>query len=90
MIDKREECLCIVSIDDFGWDEIRGWSEDEWLENATRRGWVYDSLMGYQRDGRNYFTITLLTPTGECRFREHGRVSTKNRENYVKLPEYLF
>ena len=51
MIDKREECLCIVSIDDFGWDEIRGWSEDEWLENATRRGWVYDSLMGYQRDG---------------------------------------
>lgn len=41
-------------------------------------------------DGRNYFTITLLTPTGECRFREHGSVSTKNRENYVKLPEYLF
>ena len=51
MIDRRDERLCVVSIDDFGWDEIRGWSEDEWLENATRRGWVYDSLIEYQRDG---------------------------------------
>lgn len=41
-------------------------------------------------DGRNYFTITFLTPLGEGRYLDHGQVSTKNRENYIKLPEYLF
>lgn len=41
-------------------------------------------------DGRNYFTLTFLTPTGEGRYLDHGKVSTKNRENFIKLPEYLF
>ena len=41
-------------------------------------------------DGRNYFTITFLSPVGEARYRKNGRVSTRNRENFIKLPEYLF
>lgn len=41
-------------------------------------------------DGKNYFTITFLTPLGEGRYLDHGKVSTKNRENFVKLTEHLF
>ena len=47
-------------------------------------------VVSLHHDGRNYFTITFLTPTGEGRYLDHGKVSTKNRENFIKLPEYLF
>lgn len=47
-------------------------------------------VVNLHHDGRNYFTITFLTPTGEGRYLDHGKVSTKNRENFIKLPEYLF
>lgn len=41
-------------------------------------------------DGRNDFTITFLTPTGEDRYKRNGKVSTTNRENIVKLFDYLY
>lgn len=47
-------------------------------------------VVSLHHDGRNYFTLTFLTPTGEGRYLDHGKVSTKNRENFIKLPEYLF
>ena len=47
-------------------------------------------VVNLHHDGRNYFTLTFLTPTGECRYLDHGQVSTKNRENFIKLPEFLF
>ena len=47
-------------------------------------------VVNLHHDGRNYFTLTFLTPTGEGRYLDHGKVSTKNRENFIKLPEYLF
>lgn len=47
-------------------------------------------VVNLHHDGRNYFTLTFLTPLGEGRYLDHGKVSTKNRENYIKLPEYLF
>ena len=47
-------------------------------------------VVNLHHDGRNYFTLTFLTPLGEGRYLDHGQVSTKNRENFIKLPEYLF
>ena len=47
-------------------------------------------VVNLHHDGRNYFTITFLTPLGEGRYLDHGKVSIKNRENFIKLPEYLF
>ena len=47
-------------------------------------------VVNMHHDGRNCFTITFLTPLGEGRYLDHDRVSTKNRENYIKLPEYIF
>lgn len=47
-------------------------------------------VVNMHHDGSNYFTITFLNGTGECRYKEHGKVSTRNAENYVKLPEYLY
>lgn len=47
-------------------------------------------LENLHHDGRNCFTVTFLTPLGEQRFVDHGRVSTQNRENFIKLPEFLF
>jgi hypothetical protein len=41
-------------------------------------------------DGRNYFELTPLTEDGADRFRRHGEVSLKRKENVVKLPEFLF
>lgn len=47
-------------------------------------------VVNMHHDGSNYFTLTFLTPTGEDRYLDHGKVSTKNMENVLKLPEYLF
>lgn len=47
-------------------------------------------VVNLHHDGRNYFTLTFLNTTGECRYHEHGKVSTKNMENVHKLPTYLF
>lgn len=56
MIDTKEERLCIVSLDDFG-IEVYSWSDEEFLKNATSRGWVYSSLESYHR--------SALAPRGE-------------------------
>lgn len=47
-------------------------------------------ITGLHHDGRNYFTMTFLNATGEDRYKRNGKVSIKNRENVLKLPEYLF
>ena len=47
-------------------------------------------VVNMHHDGRNYFTITFLNPCGEARWNKNGKVSTSNRENFVKLPEDLF
>jgi hypothetical protein len=41
-------------------------------------------------DGRNHFSLVALTEDGADRFRRHGEVSLKRKENVVKLPEFLF
>lgn len=45
---------------------------------------------GMHHDGTNRFKVTFLTPCGENRFNRNGHVSTRNQENYKKLPEYLY
>lgn len=47
-------------------------------------------VVNMHHDGSNCFTITFLTDLGDCRYLEHGKVSTKNAENCLKLPEFLF
>lgn len=41
-------------------------------------------------DGRNYFDIYFLTELGADRLERRGQVSTRNRENVMKLPQYLW
>lgn len=41
-------------------------------------------------DGRNSFELHALSEDGAERFRKHGKVSLKRKENVVKLPEFLF
>lgn len=41
-------------------------------------------------DGSDEYTITFLSSLGESRYERNGKVSTTNRENIVKLPEYLY
>ena len=41
-------------------------------------------------DGRNSFELHALSDDGAERFRKHGEVSLKRKENVVKLPEFLF
>lgn len=41
-------------------------------------------------DGRNYFELTPLTEDGVARFRKHGEVSVKRKENVIRLSEFLF
>lgn len=41
-------------------------------------------------DGRNSFELHALSEDGAERFRKHGEVSLKRKENVVKLPEFLF
>lgn len=38
-------------------------------------------------DGRNYFTIHILSELGAERFDRHGQVSMENYQNFVKLPK---
>ena len=41
-------------------------------------------------DGRNSFELHALSDDGAERFRKHGEISLKRKENVVKLPEFLF
>lgn len=44
----------------------------------------------HHRDGTNYFTIYILSPLGEDRYRRNGSVSMRNNANILTLPDSLF
>ena len=41
-------------------------------------------------DGRNYFDIYFLSELGADRLDRNGQISTRNRENILKIPEYVW
>lgn len=47
-------------------------------------------VIAIHHDGTNYHTLYFLTPLGEHRFRNNGKISVKNQENVVTLGKYVW
>lgn len=47
-------------------------------------------VTGLHHDGRNHFEIRALSDIGLDRLERNGKISIKNRQNFVILPKYLF
>ena len=47
-------------------------------------------VVGMHHDGSNYFELTPLSDKGVERFERHGEVSLSNKENVLKLPDFLY
>ena len=47
-------------------------------------------VTGLHHDGRNHFEIRALSDIGIDRLERNGKISIKNRQNFVTLPKYLF
>ena len=47
-------------------------------------------VTGLHHDGRNHFEIRALSDIGIDRLERNGKISIKNRQNFVTLPKYLY
>lgn len=59
------------------------------ISEVVKRGNAIE-VTAIHHDGRNYFTLYFLTPLGEDRFDRRDMISTRNRENILKLPKYMW
>lgn len=59
------------------------------IQEVVKKGNRIDVTTAHH-DGRNYYSIFFLTEIGADRLDRNGTISVKNRENIMKLPEYLW
>ena len=59
------------------------------IQEVVKKGNRIDVTTAHH-DGRNYYSIFFLTEIGADRLDRNGTISVNNRENIMKLPEYLW